>query len=116
MYQKYISSLPGDVLRLRHFLDQSIELIPQDLHSLLRLLPHLLRIFQLTLKQLLQFLVLLLHLLVPDGFFHKRVYAAGLDGGLLRVPIIVTKRILKHGYLFDHLIMGRYDLFDISIA
>ena len=104
------------MLRLRHFLHQRVELISQDLHGLLRLLSYLLRIFQLALQQLLQFLVLLLDLLIPNGFFHKRVYAAGLDGCLLRVPIVVTKRVLKYGDLFDHLIMCGNDLLDVSIA
>lgn len=104
------------MLRLRHFLDQRIELVPQDLHSLLRFFPHLLRIFQLALQQLLQLLILFLHLLVPDGLLHQRVDAAGLNRGLLRVPIIVTKRVLQYGYLLDHLVVGCYDLLDVSIA
>lgn len=103
-------------MKILVFIGEVDGLIPQDLHRLLRLLPHLLGILQLALQQLLQLLVLLLHLLVPDGLLHQRVDAAGLDRGLLRVPVIVTKRVLQYGYLLDHLVVGCYDLLDVGIA
>jgi hypothetical protein len=82
-----------------------VKLLPEYAHSLLRFLSHFLGVLQLVLQQLFELLVLLLDLLVLGRLLEKGVDAAGLNGGVVLVPIVVPQLALQNQQLLPLLLV-----------
>ena len=82
-----------------HLPDQRIELLPENLHGFLSLLPDFLCILQLILEQLLQFLVLLFDLLVLNSLLHQGVDVIHLNRVFLGDPFILCNGLLQYSNL-----------------